>query len=393
MAKKVNQKINGKEYYRIRVMIGVDRSGKKLYKAFYGRNKTDAELMRDEYLKNLKLGISSKGKSTLLQVSMEDWLLNNIKKSGIKESSFQKYYEDFNRYINGSSIGKMPVSSVRASHIQKHLNDLADEKTTNLVRTIYKYIKRYFEYALAINFVERSPIHGVVLPEGAKSAKSYTEEDYEEPFTLEEKSNIIDAARKKNPMYGDVIYLLFKFGCRRGEVLALTEDNVNFKDGSFQLFKSISKVKTYDSKGNSSGYGFILSTPKTKQSIRVNYMDEESKRVLKKAIIRQKKLALKLGKMYQNEKCLIFTSELGNPIDPKNLWEFWGRILMEESIPYRRMHSTRSTFVTECYEKGIDEPTTQKIIGHGPGSKITSTVYRKVRNKDFKENMLKAIQN
>ena len=90
---------------------------------------------------------------------------------------------------------------------------------------------------------------------------------------------------------------------------------------------------------------------------------------------------------------LIFTSDLGNPIDPKNLRKLWGGILKELNIPYRKMHSTRSTLVTECYEKEIDEPTTQKIIGHGPGSAITNKMYRKVRNRSFKDNMLKAIKN
>ena len=52
MAKKTNSKINGKEYYRIRKVIGHTASGKKVLKNFYGESKKDAEQKADEYLNN-----------------------------------------------------------------------------------------------------------------------------------------------------------------------------------------------------------------------------------------------------------------------------------------------------------------------------------------------------
>lgn len=393
MAKKINQVINGHEYYRTRLKIGVDRNGKPIYKPFYGRNKTEAELLKAEYKKNLNLGISEAGKQMILEVAMEEWLLDTVRPSLKKASTFQKYYEDFNNYIKGYPLGRIPLQSIRATHIQKHLNDFATTKTTNKIRTVYRYIKRYLEHALATALIARTPITGVIIPNGLETPHRPTEDDYEEPFSREEREQIINHARKKNPMYGDVIYLLFKLGARRGEILGLQEKHIDFNEGTLDIQCALSKVKQFGNDGESQGYVFELGDPKNYHSKRINYIDDEIKKTLKRAILRQKELSLKLGNIYHNDLRLIFTSDSGNPIDPKNLWEFWGRILRELNIPYRKMHSTRSTFVTECYEKDISEPITQKIIGHGPGSVITQRVYRKVRNRSFKESMLKAIQN
>lgn len=393
MAKKINQVINGHEYYRTRLKIGVDRDGKSIYKPFYGRNKTEAELLKAEYKKNLELGISETGKQILLEVAMEEWFLNTIRPSLKKASTFQKYYEDFNNYIKGHPLGKMPLQSIRASHIQAHLNGFTKTKTTNKIRTVYRYIKRYMEHALATSLIARLPTTGVIIPYGVEPPARPTEDEYEEPFSREEKEQIISLSREKNPMYGDIIYLLFKLGARRGEILGLKEKQIDFEEGTIDFQCALSKVKRFGDKGESLGYIFELGDPKNYHSKRINYMDDEIKKTLKRAILRQKELSLMLGNIYKNDLDLIFTSELGNPIDPKNIWEFWGRILQELNIPYRKMHSTRSTFVTECYEKDISEPITQKIIGHGPGSAITERVYRKVRNRSFKETMLKAIQN
>lgn len=393
MARKTNQSINGHEYYRTRLKIGVDRDGKSIYKSFYGRNKTEAEQLKAEYKKNLEIGISDAGKHILLEVAMEEWLLNTVRPSLRKASSFQKYYEDFNNYIKGSTLGRMPLQSIRASHIQLHLNEIARTKTTNKVRTVYRYLKRYLEYALAAALIARTPITGVTIPNGQEGPRRAAEDDYEEPFDKVEKERIIDLARELNPMYGDVIYLLFKLGARRGEILGLQEQDIDLEEGTIEIRSALSKVKKFDEDGRSLGYQFELGDPKTYSSTRTNFIDEDIKKTLRRAILRQKELGLKLGNMYENRLNLIFTSELGNPIDPKNLWEFWGRILKDLDIPYRKMHSTRATFVTECYEKDIPEPVTQRIIGHGPGSTITGIVYRKVRNRSFKESMLKAIKN
>lgn len=393
MAKKINQTINGHEYFRTRLKIGLDRNGKAIYKSFYGRNKTEAEQLKNEYKKSLALGISDEGKLILLEVAMEKWLLETVRPTLRKASSFQKYYEDFNKYIKGSELGRLPLQSIRASHIQTRLNTIAKTKTTNKVRTVYRYLKRYLDYALATSLIARTPVSGVVIPNGVEPPKRSTEEDYEEPFSRDEKDRIIEHARELNPMYGDVIYLLFRLGARRGEILGLQESSVDLDEGTVDIQTSLTKVKHFSSDGESLGYAFELGDPKTYHSSRINYIDEDIKKTIKRAIVRQKEISLKLGTMYSNKLHLIFTSELGNPIDPKNLWEFWGRVLKELKIPYRKMHSTRSTFVTECYEKDISEPVTQKIIGHGPGSAITGRVYRKVRNRSFKESMLKAIQN
>ena len=51
-----NCTINGKDYYRIIMDLGVDSNGKRIRKQFLGKNKTDAERKKKEYIENIHEG-------------------------------------------------------------------------------------------------------------------------------------------------------------------------------------------------------------------------------------------------------------------------------------------------------------------------------------------------
>ena len=48
-----NCTINGKDYYRITMDLGVDSNGKRIRKQFLGKNKTDAERKKKKYVLRL----------------------------------------------------------------------------------------------------------------------------------------------------------------------------------------------------------------------------------------------------------------------------------------------------------------------------------------------------
>ena len=100
MAIKTNTEVNGNKYFRIRLLIGYDSSGKKVFKTFYGKSKSEAELKRNEFKQDLKNGMNADAGELTLNLAFKDWIFNVIMPSGIKISTFETYESIYRLYIN-----------------------------------------------------------------------------------------------------------------------------------------------------------------------------------------------------------------------------------------------------------------------------------------------------
>lgn len=79
------------------------------------------------------------------------------------------------------------------------------------------------------------------------------------------------------------------------------------------------------------------------------------------ALVAQEKL--KLGEAY-TENDLLFPSETGTYIHPRNLLRSWERALEKANIPYRKFHALRHTYATTLFENGASILTVSRLLGH-----------------------------
>ena len=85
------------------------------------------------------------------------------------------------------------------------------------------------------------------------------------PFTLEEQKKFIQII--KGNVY-EVLFLTALYsGLRRGEILALTWDDINFDECYIDVNKTTSRIKSVSEEGRGESKS-IVQTPKTKGSIR-----------------------------------------------------------------------------------------------------------------------------
>ncbi len=61
---------------------------------------------------------------------------------------------------------------------------------------------------------------------------------------------------------------------------------------------------------------------------------------------------------------LVFCSPTGKPIDPRDDWEDWRKLLKSAGVRETRVHDARHTAATLLLEQGIDIRVVQQILGH-----------------------------
>lgn len=380
MAKKINKEINGYKYFRTSVLLGKDENGKKKIKEFYGKTKAEAELKKEKYLKN---GCVENSNLTI-GTSMYNWLFTQVKLSGISGGTFDRYVQDYEQGIKDSPLEWIKLSEIKSAHVQSYYNTLSKTKSYNQILRTNKILKRFFNYAIGQDLLNKNPCVSVTIPNTVK--QKYKEEKVEiEILTDKEINKILEYSYNHNRTYACVLDILATTGAREGEVLGLTNENCH--DDVLDIKTTLRKVKDHDN----GSYSFVLNNTKTTSSDRTIFISDRLSQKVRKAKIMQKELKLK-NPDYNNYLDLLFTTEFGNPIDSRNLIRFWTNALKRLNIEHRTIHALRHTFISNCANNGMDKSILQAIVGHEQGSKITDYIYTHLDKDKVKESMLKFIK-
>ncbi len=389
MASKTNYEKGGKKYYRTSLLIGYDSNGKKIYKEFYGKNKSEADLKKEAYKQDLKNGINKNAENETLNNAFKTWLFEVIMTSGIKTSTFETYESIYRLYIKDSSIGIKKIKDIKSIMIQTFLNNLHSKgKNYPLLAKIYKLLKRFFNYQVEIDAILKNPCLSLKVP-GQISYLKEKNSTKIEIFTPEERDRILNYLYGTHSRIAGITYLGFSLGMREGEILALSWDDVDLKRRILHISKSVRYTKDFDENGNAIGGSFKITIPKTLSSVRDIEYTKNFDDMWKVAKAQNGKDKLRAGGSYDNKYNLVFTNPLGDVLSKRYLIRQWEKALSELEIPYRPFHKLRHTFITQMATDGVPEPITQAIVGHKKGSEITHKIYTHIN----KENTKKALQN
>ena len=260
---KTNTEINGKDYYRTTLDIGYDVKGKRIRKQFYGKTKTEAENKKKEYLKAIESGLNPDLGSISLERSMYTWLWEIEKNSGIKSSSFERYESLYRNYIKGTELGRLSVQDIKKLAIQKYYNELSGMgKSYSIIANVNKVLSKFFRYAESEQYIIKNPITGLKIPKNNEDDIS-EEETSVETFTKEETKLILDNLGNVKLKY--IVMFALLTGCREGEILALTKEDIT--DDTVRINKSLRTIRVFDDPEHYH-YETKTFTPKTKTSNR-----------------------------------------------------------------------------------------------------------------------------
>ncbi len=364
------KKKNGEKAWYFKTYLGIDPlTRKKKYttkRGFRTQKEAKTALSRLE-LELQKTGMPTSTNTTFKEAA-ELWL-ESYKKT-VKESSYSRTKIIFNKHIY-PKFGNIKLSKINTAYCQKVVNDWSEKGTSKQYPLFINYMNKVFKYAINIGLTSDNPTLNLLIPKPQikteKKLKLYTKEQLE--LFLNEVS------QEQNPYFKNRDYTLFRLlafsGCRIGEILALTWDNINFKTNEMAIKKTVARSDKY----------YISETPKTKKSNRIIYLDEKTIKQLKFWKLEQRKYLFQLGFTKAN---FLFTNDENNFTINQAVAERYNIYRERAGLPYIGLHGFRHTHASMLYEAGADHKEVQERMGHA-NIKTTMDTYTHITNSKKEE--------
>lgn len=279
------------------------------------------------------LGMRVPREKMKVQDLYDEWLDEYI--VTVRPSTYNKTTGLFRNHIL-PVIGDIYVTKITRNHIQRMINTWP-EKFKNYSMMI-GYVKRLFKYAAQEGIVERNPCEYLVTPRALKKPKKKGVEYYDE----QEIERFLAAAadcddKMAYPLFRTFIYS----GMRRQEILALTWQDIDFKNGIIDINKAL----TFDYDNS-----VIVGSTKNETSTRLIAMDQETMQALKDW------RAISPSAFKKDAK--VFDCSINRP------WRLMQKLAENAGIDKTSPHKLRHTHCTIAIDAGANPKDVQDRLGH-----------------------------
>lgn len=325
----------------------------RIYKTVKGSKKEANAVMR-QMIADLEKGIAVKKTNKTIADWLDEWL--ELYLPNVAETTRVGYKTKIRCYIK-PAIGEILLQSLRAHHIQKMVNDMiARGLSPKNIRDTYNNINAAMKKAVVLRMIPYNPCEGVVLPK----LKRYKAKVYD----ITNIHKLLEIT-KDTDMYIPVL-LCVTAGLRRGELLALRWDNIDFK-------KKVLMIRHNMVRGEN---GFIIKAPKSEAGIRDIRLGDEVIDELRKARKKYFEDMISYGTGFQNLNFVV-RQEDGTPMMPDSMTRKWTRFVEEHKLPHIRFHDLRHSNATALIMAGVNPKVVQQRLGHADVN-ITLNTYTHV---------------
>ncbi len=175
----------------------------------------------------------------------------------------------------------------------------------------------------------------------------------------------IRAALEREPIkWKTITHLLLITGARRGEVLGLKWDKVDFDGRKIHICNNVLYAPDR---------GIYEDTPKTATSDRYISLPLETMQLLRQYRAWQSGERLRLGKYFQDQG-FVFAQDNGKPMHPDSVTDWLKKFSKRHSLPHINPHAFRHTMASMLYFNGVDSVSISKRLGHAQVS-TTADIY------------------
>ena len=182
---------------------------------------------------------------------------------------------------------------------------------------------------------------------------------------MEQSQQLLTAAKGHN--LEALFVLALTTGMRRGEILALKWQDIDFTHNTLQVRRIFTRRP---------GNRYIEAEPKTEKSRRSIMLASLVVELLKQHQAHQLETKLRTGTDWQ-ERGLVFCTSLGTPLNPSKVIDRFKTLLKKANLPAIRFHDLRHSAATILLSMGVHPKVVQELLGHNQIS-MTMDIYSHV---------------
>lgn len=365
----IRQRTNGR--WEARLTYVDDETGETKRVSFYGAT---ARAVRAEMKKardRLDAGAPVKDASTTVGDWLAHWRATTLAVSDRKESTRALYTTLSRQHLDPPPFGAISLDKLRPSDIEALILRLraktkpgpknADGEpgapvralSDSTIRSTYTVLRSALDGAVRDGLLARNPAAQVRRPGVERQEARHLDAD--------DVTAVLRAAESSR--YYPALVLIAATGLRKGEALALSWDALDLDAGTLRVSATISRV----------GGRLLITEPKTARSRRTVPLNPAVVAMLRRHRTAQTAERLRSANQWQNSG-LVFTTELGGPVDPRNLLRVIEVASRASAVDGVGVHTLRHSAAVAWLESGVHIKAVADLLGHSSIA-ITGDVY------------------
>jgi integrase len=356
----------GKGSWRLTVSMGFDQDGKRIkkQKTIKAKNKTEANKRLAEFLTEIEAGEYIDPAKMKFIDFVEEWREKYAKKH-LSAKTLETYGFQLKNYIL-PTFGNTRLDDIKPIHIINYLDSLENVRkdgkpgglSSSSIEHHYRVLRDIFKRATEWKVIKSNPVESVKRPKIIR--------DKTDVYTEEEVRGLFEKLQHEKINHRVMITLAITAGLRRGELLGLQWQDIDFEKRTIQVNHSLQYIK---------GEGYELKVPKTNSSLRTVVIPAYVVEELKKYKHEKNKERMQAAELWEGgSHFFVFCTWHGKPFYPTVPGTWWRRFIKRTGLKYIRFHDLRHTAATLLINQGVHAKVISERLGHAD-IKTTMNVY------------------
>ena len=311
----------------------------------------------------------------LVKDFLNEWLSSYVEVN-VRESTYTGYKRIIKNHLiphlGGLDLKKLSSLDIDKLYAYLLKEGRADGKgglSAKTVQYTHRVLNEALNYAVKKKLIYVNPMISV---SNIPKPKKY----HGNIYSAEEILHLLDVL--KDTIYEVPIALAAVCGLRRGECLAIKEDDVDFTNMTIKVDKQLVEI---DGK-------IMITPPKSEESKRLISAPKEVFDIIQRHIEKNHYNKKLLGSEYIDEGFIVCFSN-GKCLNPKNFTKSFSCIIASKKLKKIRFHDLRHSCASLMLSSGVALKTASQILGHSSIS-ITADLYTHV-NQDLKAQAAKQV--
>lgn len=333
-----------------------------------GNNKRKIEQLRVKILAEWEEKISLNNIDILFSEYLKQWLEET--KNSISENTYYSYKRTITGAICPYFAGlKIKLCDLKTYHIQNFYNYKMtnDGVSANTVHHYHANISKALKYAVKMERIKNNPASNVELPKKEKHIADY--------YSSDELKTLLKGV--KNDDLEVVVLLAAWFGLRRGEIIGLKWDCVDFVNNTITIIGTVTDKGEGFSRIDNLQY---KPTPKTSSSIRTFPMLKGCAEYLLELKKKQAERQKRQPNYNFKWKDFVCVRKNGDLIPLDYITRAFPKLCKKCGLRPIKLHELRHTNISLLVEQGENMKQIQEWAGHSSYS-TTANIYAHIQAK------------